>query len=157
MKVTECNAYRNLLADVERDESKSPGFHDYRGKLKWILDRVEHYSEKTGASEVDILTSWENGRTYWYMNYYQDCNQPRIDSDYVRVFDTVDLFQESLGECPKFRCPRCSYESDNPYACSSQGCDWRSDGLFGTMGKGVFIFVKSILKGEKLFKPIAWE
>lgn len=157
MNITECEGYKTLLAAVVRDEQKSPGFHDYRGSLAWAVARAEHYAEKTGLSAIDILNAWEKSRGYWYMNYYQEANQPEIKGDNVRVFDTVDDLNAAIGE-PQFRCSSCSGVSSNPYECNaSEKCDWKSYGLFGTMGKGVYVFVKSKLWGQELFMPIAWE
>lgn len=52
--------------------------HEYCSKFKWIIDRAKHYAKHTGQSVGAILTEWENGRRYWYMNYYQDCNFPKF-------------------------------------------------------------------------------
>ena len=64
--------------------------HKYCDKFKWVIDRAKHYGEKLGIPWEDILDSWESHRDYWYMNYYQECNQPTILSGNVRVFDTVE-------------------------------------------------------------------
>ena len=53
-------------------------FHAYCDKFKWIIARAKHYEEKTGIPYLQIIESWESDRDYWYMNYYQDCNQPEI-------------------------------------------------------------------------------
>lgn len=157
MDITESDGYKKLLASVERDEQKSPGFHDYRGKLQWVVSRAEHYAEKIGVPSIDIINAWEKNRDYWYMNYYQDCNQPEIKGDIVRVFDTIDALKAAIG-APQFRCPKCEGISSNPYECNaSNECDWKSYGLFGTLGKGVYVFVKSELRGQDMFTPIAWE
>lgn len=36
-------------------------------------------------------------------------------------------------------------------------CDWNVGGLFGDLGKGVYVFVKYQVRGEKIFMPLAWE
>lgn len=36
-------------------------------------------------------------------------------------------------------------------------CDWKVYGLFGGLGKDVFVFCKDKLKGERMFMPLAWE
>lgn len=158
----DCKGYRKLAASVEKDEKESPGFHDYRGKLEWVVARAKHYADKTGLTPEAILDAWEKDRTYWYMNYYQDCNQPSIASDKVRVFETVADLLASIGK-PEFRCPNCGTVSKSPYACDSgveaygKVCDWKVYGLFGHMGKGVAVFVKEKLRIENLFMPVAWE
>lgn len=164
----DCAGYRKLLASVERDEQQYPGqsAHDYRGKLAWVLARARHYAEKTGLTPESILDAWEERRTYWYMNYYQECNQPEIKGDTVRVFDTVAELLASIGSTG-FRCPACEGVSKSPYECTTglpmkgkgkqQTCNWKVYGLFGHLGKGVSVYVKEKLAGESLFMPVAWE
>jgi hypothetical protein len=137
-------------------------FHSYCDKFKWIVDRAKHYEQKTGIPYLDIIDAWESNRTYWYENYYQEANQPEIKGDNVRVFDTVEQMKESIGD-NGFRCPCCGGISTSPYECDSgiiknnKKCDWKSYGLFGTLGKGVSVFCKDKIKGETFFMPIAWE
>lgn len=128
--------------------------HDYCGKFKWILDRAKHYADVLGTSQESVLKDWENARSYWYMNYYQDCNQPLIKN--VKVFDTIELLKESIAG-KGFRCPKCNGISTDAYKCTCENCDWKSYGLFGTMGKGVDILVKSNMKTSHIFFPVAWE
>ncbi|WP_196602106.1 hypothetical protein [Pectinatus frisingensis] len=138
-------------------------FHQYCNKFKWVIDRAKHYEEKTGISWERILNSWEENRDYWYMNYYQDCNQPLIQGDKVKVFDTVDDAVKSFKDMG-FRCPICGGISKNPYECDSgkkmsknKICDWKVYGLLGDLGKGVYIFCKDKCKGQTIFMPVAWE
>jgi len=170
--IEECEGYKKLLAAVEADEAKDPRnhgryFHDYREKLSWAVERAKHYGEKLGLDPAALLDQWESKRRYWYMNYYQDAQQPRIDAANVRVFETVDEFKASAVE-PKFRCPAAGGVSTNPYTCDSgkklerergktEICNWKVFGLFRDLGKGVFVFIKSELAGELIFMPIAWE
>jgi hypothetical protein len=157
MNITECAGYNKLIAAIENDEKNSSGMHDYREKLQWIVNRVQHYADKTGLNPSDILDAWEANRDYWYMNYYQDCNQPEIKGDSVRVFDDIPQAQASIGQ-HEFRCPSCSGISSDPNKCNaSDNCNWASYGLFGTMGKGAFVFIKSELRGQEIFMPKAWE
>lgn len=136
--------------------------HDYCNKFKWVLERAQHYADKLGIDRDGLLASWEEDRSYWYMNYYQDSNQPLIAGDKVRVFDTVEDFRAALGNI-EFRCPACGGVSKSPYECNSgiatkgKVCDWKVYGLFGDMGKGVYVFCKDKLKGETMFMPLAWE
>lgn len=156
MNIEQSEGYKTLVAAVERDERESPRFHNYKAKLDWVLARAAHYSEKTGMPADEILNTWEKQRSYWYMNFYQDSKQPEIKGDRVRVFDTVDELHSSIGTAG-FRCPSCSAVSKSPYECSVKPCDWKVYGLFGHMGKGVFVFVKEKVSGENLFMPVAWE
>ena len=69
---------------------------EYCKSFKWAVDRAKHYEEKTGIPYLDVLKSWEEGRDYWFLNYYQDCKQPKIKDGQVRMFDTRDAFFDSL-------------------------------------------------------------
>jgi hypothetical protein len=164
MNITECEGYKKLLAAVETDEIKAPKFHDYRAKLAWVLERANRYAEKTGLEASAILNAWEKQRSYWYMNYYQDSNQPIPDAARVRVFDTSEALQESIGADHGFRCPNCDGVSTSPYECNSglkmkngEICDWKVYGLFKDLGRGMYVYVISMMRGETIFMPIAWE
>lgn len=158
----DCEGYRKLVAAVERDEKQSPNFHNYRGKLEWIVARARHYAEKTGLTPEAILDAWDSKRDYWYMNYYQDANQPLIAADSVRVFGTVEELRVSIGD-KGFRCPACAGVSKSPYECDTRiktkgkVCDWKSYGLFGHLGKGISVFVKEKVQVQAIFMPVAWE
>lgn len=132
-------------------------------KYDWIIKRAEHYANKTGLQADEILNAWEEDRDYWYMNYYQEANQPVIEGDNVRVFESVEEMMENIGE-KKFRCPSCNSVSTNPYECNSgdkmskgKVCNWKVYGLFGDLGKGVYVYIKDQLKGENIFMPVSWE
>ena len=98
-ELTESPVWLKLLehAAINADERNGP-------QLKWIKERVHHYSIQLGIPEVEILTAWEEKRSYWYMNYYQDANQPILSSS-VRVFDTLQEFKEAVHRDQGFRCP----------------------------------------------------
>jgi hypothetical protein len=137
--------------------------HRYCDKFAWVIARAKHYAEKTGLAWEEILDSWENARSYWYMNYYQDANQPEIGDGAVRVFETVSDLMAAIGS-KGFRCPACGGVSSSPYECDSglkgkdkKVCDWKVYGLFRDLGKGVFVYCKEKLHGERLFMPVAWE
>lgn len=153
-------AEKEITDTVHRRISKCG--HKYCDKFKWIIDRAKHYEEKTGISWEEILNSWEEGCNYWYMNYYQDCNQPLLEGDRARVFETLIELGESVGD-KGFRCPYCGGISTNPYDCDTKKmvdgkeCDWKVYGFFGDLGKGVYVFCKDIVKGGRIFMPISWE
>lgn len=168
-----CEGYKKLKAAVEEDADRDrkhgrPLFHDYPAKLAWVLERAKHYAETTGLDAADILDAWEKERRYWYMNYYQDCNQPTIEGDGVRVFDTLDDLKKAIGKAG-FRCPLCAGVSKDAYACDSGKivekvkvgrdgpCNWKVYGLLGDLGKGVYVFVKAEMRGQRIFMPVAWE
>lgn len=160
--VLNCDGYRKLLAEVERDEAKPFPRGDERKKFAWAIARAQHYAEKTGLTVEAILDAWEKRRDYWFQNFYQDCNQPEIKGDKIRVFETVEELLKSIGAAG-FRCPSCAGVSKSPYECNSgkkaygKICDWKVYGMFGHMGKGVTVFVKEKVAQENMFMPIAWE
>ena len=163
MEITECEGYKKLIDSVEFDETNRTGQNNYRGKLAWIFERAKNYAEVTGLEASEILDTWEKNRSYWYMNYYQDSNQPILTNEKCRVFETQEKLMQSIGEAG-FRCPMCGGVSKSPYDCTSgkemekgKICDWKVYGLFHDLGKGAFIFCKDQARGERIFMPIAWE
>lgn len=163
IEITQSEGFKKLIAAVEADENKNPGSQNYRSKLNWVVERAKHYSDKTGLEVSNIFDAWENQRDYWYMNYYQDNKFPLIEGDNVKVFETIEELREAVSD-KGFRCPACNGVSKDPYDCdtgivrkNAGVCDWKSYGLFGTMGKGAYVFVKSEVKGQNIFKPVAWE
>lgn len=129
----------------------------------YLRNKLEEYSSVLRIPQEEILKSWEEDRTYSAINYYQEANQPALKSEDVKVFDSLKDLTESLSE-HKFRCPSCNGVSTNPYECNSGEkmsigiiCDWKIYGLFGDLGKGVYIYVKDKLKGENIFMPLSWE
>lgn len=130
---------------------------------KYLKSKLAEYSNALNIPQEEILEAWEKDRTYSAINYYQEANQPKIDSEKTRVFETVQDLLDNIGE-KEFRCPACGHISTDPYACNSgeemskgKTCDWKVYGLFGDMGKGVFVYIKEALRGEKIFMPISWE
>lgn len=157
-----------LKAAVERDESRDK-FHDYRKKLDWIIERAKHYAEVSGMDYEKIIDRWEYRRNYSYINYYQDSNQPRLDGKRVLIFENQEHLQKELS-CKNFRCPYCEGVSKNPYECDSgkevklinsgnevKKCNWKVYGFLGGLGKEVFIFLKDMAAGEKIFPPVDFD
>lgn len=158
-----CEGYLRLRKLADRNIEN--GWEAYRvnSKFDWVIDRAGHYADKLGIPINDILNAWVDGCDYSFMNYFQDANQPKIKGDKVKVFDNVEQMLSEIGD-KKFRCPACNGISTNPYSCNSgeemskgKTCDWKVYGLFGDLGKGVYVYVKDQLKGENMFMPISWE
>ncbi len=128
-------------------------FTDYCGKYKWVLERAKHYSEKTGKSVDEILRIWETDRGYWYMNYYQESNQPLINSESIFLYDDwISQLKERFGNDPAkwaFKCVNCGnvqtaqdfidnnveeHKESVYFNCigryvKGKGCDWTLGGL----------------------------
>lgn len=161
--------YKRLREAVDRDTAKSM-LGRYQAKFDWIIERVKHYSEVTNVDPVALLDAWERGRSYWYMNYYQESEQPKLDGKNVRVFDTEEDLFESVGDVG-FRCPNCRGVTKNPYECESgvliqlvggkpgkrERCSWKVYGLFSGVGKRATIFIRSKYRVESIFMPVSWE
>lgn len=157
-----CNVENARIGKYGEEGYKSC-FHRYCDKFKWTVDQAKHYGDKLQLNWEDVLASWEEDRSYWYMNYYQGSKQPTIKGDRVRTFETVQEMLESIGE-KQFRCPLCEGISTSPYKCNSgqemnkdKICDWNVGGLFGDLGKGIFVYCKDKLRGETIFTPLSWE
>lgn len=129
-------------------------FHKYCNKFKWVIDRAKAYAEALEVDWQEVLDSWEADRDYWYMNYYQDVNQPEIKDGTVKVFNSLEEFRTAIGKF-EFRCPSCGGVTTDPYKCKA--CGWKVYGLLGDLGKGVFVYIKDKLKGESIFMPLSWE
>jgi hypothetical protein len=130
--------------------------HDYCGKFKWIMDRAEMYAKLTDKTKEEVIEAWEEQRTYWYMNFYQEANQPEIKTEGMNVvlYDNwIKSLKEKFGEDAKnwkFKCPNCEgiqsaqdfidsgakESADNVYYncigryVEGKGCDWTLGGLF---------------------------
>lgn len=142
-----------LHTDGCTDSCNGKCFHKYCNKFKWAIDRAKAYGEALGLNWEDVLNSWESDRNYWYMSYYQECNQPEINGK-AKVFETIKELNSAIGK-KGFRCPSCGKVVNDPYECNV--CGWKVYGLLGDLGKGVFVYVKEKLRGNTIFMPVSWE
>lgn len=158
-----CEGYQKLRRLADRNIES--GWEAYRvnPKFDWVVERANHYADKLELPINEILNAWVDGCNYSFMNYFQDANQPEIKGDKVKVFENVEQMLGKIGK-KKFRCPACNGVSTNPYSCDSREeisngktCDWKVYGLFGDLGKGVYVYIKDQLKGENIFMPLSWE
>lgn len=155
MEITK-KGYESLMAACQIDVNKGDNTHNYREKVNWVIERAKHYAEKMNVNWESVLEAWETNRAYWYMNYYQDSRQPLIKGDKVKVFEDIEDFKKQVNNLG-FRCPSCKKISSNPQECSQPNCDWKSYGLFGTLGNGLTIILKDDLTPLEIFMPIAFE
>lgn len=89
-------------------------FHKYCDKLKWVIERAQQYADALGVSRDEVIDAWENARDYWYMNYYQECNQPSLNGSkrIMKFSDWKKELIERFGENSenwKFVCPVCGH------------------------------------------------
>lgn len=155
----ECNGMNKLCTAVKGDlinpanfTTKPDGekyyYHDHLGKLIWVVKRVLQYADRTGLKPHSILNTWERYRDYWYMNYYQEEYFPDVKSKDIYFFKTMEETREKLGI--EFICPNCSETVNSP--CECPHCGWKSYGLFGTGGKGMYVFVLEKMRGQNIFR-----
>lgn len=132
------------------------------GEVQAVLDRVlPKYAAALGLTQEEVLAAIEAKRNVTAPNYYQDANFPKMEG--VLVFDTPAAF---LAAYPsrQYVCPSCRGISGNPYSCDAgtvrdgKTCNWKAYGLFGTMGKGLRVAVKSTFidspRVYEIFMPV---
>jgi hypothetical protein len=88
-EVSKSPGYKSLKAAyikdvIEAEEyrakhgSSSRGKAEFLKRFNWVISRAKHYSHVQGIPLSQVLNKWEAGRDYWWFNYYQDCNQPKL-------------------------------------------------------------------------------
>ena len=150
------------LRESAEDDLKRGNYHaGPLEKIEWIIERAKHYQLKTGKPYQEIIDIWVSKMSYWYINYFQEANQPLITGDDVYLFENREAAKESFKELG-FRCPNCGGISKSPTECDTgivaygKTCDWKSYGFFGTLGKGVTIVLKDTISIANIFKPVAY-
>lgn len=74
--------YKSLKEAYASDIKKNwRGKQESLRKFQWVLCRAKHYAHHTGRTIEEILNEWESKRDYWWLNYYQDSNQPKFHSN----------------------------------------------------------------------------
>ena len=46
--------------------------------FNWVMGRAKHYALQQARSIEDVLNEWEANRDYWWLNFYQESNQPKL-------------------------------------------------------------------------------
>lgn len=164
-KITSKSTFNSIIDDIKNQCSGNWPDHVIEME-KFIRAKCDQYAAALYLPPLDVLKLMEKKRSYNACNYYQEHTFPALGE--VRVFDQISDLMKSLVE-RRFRCPHCKQESTDPYECNSghkmqdgKPCNWKSYGLFRTMGKGVRIAVKSTFNErgiviDEIFMPIAWE
>lgn len=80
--------YKSLKAAYTHDVTEAAKRrHPMRKKAEflklftWVIGRAKHYAHHTGKPIEEILNDWEEQRDYWWLNFYQDCRQPKLHSN----------------------------------------------------------------------------
>ena len=128
--------------------------------IEFIKEIVQHYAEKLGYSELEILSAIENKRYYTAPNYYQAIHFPRLEN--VLIFENKED-ADLMFKIGKFVCPFCKGISTDPTVCNCKNekgkeCGFISYGFFRTMGQGLRFTVKDwFLKNPfvyEIFMPV---
>lgn len=131
-------------------------------RLDDFLDQmIPSYAGMLGVSTEDLFFALEANRQCSALNYYCEDSFPPLDR--VQVFDTLEAFKKRYPS-GKYRCPSCNGISTNPYECNSGAtsgdkvCSWKSYGLFGTLGKGIYVVVRGDFmlrpRVDEIFRPL---
>ena len=75
--------YVSLKAAYIRDVKKATEskYQSMRNKAEflrlfnWVICRAKYYAHRENVTLEIILNRWEADRDYWWLNYYQNCNQ----------------------------------------------------------------------------------
>lgn len=78
------SAYIKDVQDAAKQKHPMRDKSDFLKKFNWVINRAKHYSHVTGKTIDSVLNEWEEARTCWWLNYYQDCNQPKKHSNSLK-------------------------------------------------------------------------
>ena len=70
-------AYIKDVMGNQRYERPMRNKAEFLRHFKWVIGRALHYAHIFGLPLDFILDSWEDNRTYWWLNYYQESRQPK--------------------------------------------------------------------------------
>jgi hypothetical protein len=94
--VQECNK------SVQREHRPMRKKAEFFEKFQWVVSRAIHYAHHQSRSVSEVLTEWEAKRRYWWLNYYQECNQPwLVKSEYVKHRTLRNFFKKDYKHNPK--------------------------------------------------------
>lgn len=121
---------------------------------EYITTMVPEYAKVFWKTDDEMLALFETDRDYSAPNYYQKAKQPSLEN--VVIYKSKDEFYKKHPD-KKYICPKCWGHSDDPQTCSVKPCDWKSYGLFWTMGswiKILFLNQPWVPSPVEIFKPI---
>lgn len=157
--------YTSLKEALDYWVEREPGRADeWKHKFEWALARAQQYADFCGTTRAKVLEAWERKRSYWYVNYYQECNQPDLTKTNGTPIVTLEqwtaegtrLFGKERLDW-RFQCPQCKHvQTPREFKdagldlntcfsnCASRynlggssQCKWTTGGLFRTGGKYV--------------------
>lgn len=161
------NSKTELEKAIVQMQASETGWGDREERFKkTIIEICNEYAEFACKSPVEVFNAIENIRSCSYPNWYTRNKYPPI-KDIMTFEYTSDLFRQIDYE-KGFRCPSCNGISKDPYTCDTgivknyrDVCDWKSWGLFGTLGKGLrfTVFERFLSKPyvDEIFYPVCME
>ena len=79
--------YMSLKAAYAKDVSEAAKLKrpmrdkaEFLRHFTWVIARAKHYAHHTGRTIESVLNEWEERRSYWWLGYYQDAQQPKFHS-----------------------------------------------------------------------------
>lgn len=106
--------YDSLKADIDRDMKSEP--HRWNGRLERILALAQTYADVCHVTRQEVLEKWETNRSYWWPNYYQECNFPDLNKKggypVLTLEDWIKEGERLFGPDKKnwkFICPNCGH------------------------------------------------
>lgn len=76
-------AYIKDVTEAARDLSngRKPmrNKEEFLKQFNWVINRAKHYAYHRNTTIDVILDEWEEGRSYWWLNYYQNSHQPKLN------------------------------------------------------------------------------
>lgn len=80
-------AYMRDSREAGKEKRPMRNKEEFYKHFQWVIARCLHYASKQNRQPWDVLNDWESKRTYWWLNYYQDGNQPKIRPESVSRTD----------------------------------------------------------------------
>ena len=149
--------YTSLMEAYNHDiNEKWRSKEELDNKLQWVLSRADAYAALCGTTRDEVLKAWESRRDYWWLNFYQDCNQPdpeRMKGTPVMLYADwmnkgIRLYGPDMLDW-SFKCPACGHiqtlrefkdagvDEEHAFTCcasrfglgGSTTCKWTTGGL----------------------------
>lgn len=76
-------AYIRDCKEAGKEKNPMRNKAEFYKHFQWVIARCLHYASKQNRQPWDVLDEWESGRSYWWLNYYQDCRQPKIRQESI--------------------------------------------------------------------------
>lgn len=77
LKATMIQDIQNAARQIQRGHRPMRSKEYFHKHFNWIINRAKSYSEFYRLPLEFILNDWESKRTYCWLNYYQECRQPK--------------------------------------------------------------------------------